>query len=277
MYRRYKERFGTAGVVLGVIAIVLAIGGSAIAASGLTGKQKKEVKAIAKSFQGTGPAGPAGTAGTNGTNGTNGVAGKDGVNGSAGSNGKNVAVSSSAPGCAEGGVTVQVAGEPSTAKEVCNGEAGAPGNTGPTGDPWTAGGTLPVGSTEAGTWSVLSTVASAPKFFGFLSIANASISFGIPLGAAPAGHLIGSGGNEIGGPNNGNPQPACDDGTGTPPSYQNPEADSGHLCLFIPGSITGGAFEEITTVGSASRTVGAQVLFEVSGDLILTGSWAVTG
>src|SRR6185295_17935744 len=45
LYHRFKDRFGTAGVVLGVIAMILAVGGSAIAASGLNGKQKKEVKA----------------------------------------------------------------------------------------------------------------------------------------------------------------------------------------------------------------------------------------
>jgi hypothetical protein len=102
MYRRFKDRFGTAGVVLGVIAIVLAIGGSAIAASGLNGKQKKEVKAIAKSFQGTGPIGPAGAAGTAGPAGAKGDNGTNGNDGTNGADGKTVRSGTAAP---EGSVT----------------------------------------------------------------------------------------------------------------------------------------------------------------------------
>ena len=127
LYRRFKDRFGTAGVILGVIAIVRAIGGSAFAASGLNGKQKKEVKAIAKSIGGKeGPAGPTGPAGTNGTNGKDGAAGTNGTNGT---NGQSVTVTNENPGgnCTEGGKKlVSVSGT----TYVCNGEEGTPGNDG---------------------------------------------------------------------------------------------------------------------------------------------------
>src|SRR6476659_7771345 len=102
LYHRFKDRFGTAGVVLGVIAIVLAIGGSALAASGLTGKQKKEVKAIAKSFQGTGPAGPQGAPGPQGLPGAKGDNGAAGTNGTNGTNGTSITTTQVAPGGACG-------------------------------------------------------------------------------------------------------------------------------------------------------------------------------
>jgi hypothetical protein len=74
---------------VGIVALIAAMAGGAYAASGgLTSKQKKEVKAIAKSFQGAGPAGsqgPAGANGTSGKDGANGTAGKDGTNGAPGS------------------------------------------------------------------------------------------------------------------------------------------------------------------------------------------------
>jgi hypothetical protein len=84
MSKRFRrpEPFGRAGLVVGIVALVFALMGGAWAASGgLTAKQKKEVKAIAKSFQGTGPAGAQGAQGTPGSNGTNGTNGKDGAAG----------------------------------------------------------------------------------------------------------------------------------------------------------------------------------------------------
>jgi Collagen triple helix repeat (20 copies) len=86
MLHRFHDRFGTAGVILGVIALILALGGTALAAKGaLTGKQHKEVEKIAKKFAGK-PGAP-GAAGTNGTNGTNGKDGADGKEGKQGMQG----------------------------------------------------------------------------------------------------------------------------------------------------------------------------------------------
>jgi hypothetical protein len=51
-----------------------------------------------------------------------------------GEDGKNIVVGTATSGeCPEGGITVEVEGEPSTKKAICNGEEGATGPTGPTG------------------------------------------------------------------------------------------------------------------------------------------------
>jgi len=127
-----RNRFGIPGVI-SVIALVFAMFGGAYAASnsgdggasasakrhhkkkqgGLNAKQKKQVKSIAKSYQGSGPAGAAGPQGPAGANGS------DGAKGDAGAQGK----------------------------------GGPQGEPGPEGAPWTAGGTLPSGETETGAWS----------------------------------------------------------------------------------------------------------------------------
>ncbi len=86
MFSKLHQQFGSAGLVLSVVAIVLALAGGAYAAGGgLSSKAKKEVTAIAKKYAGkpgtNGLTGATGLAGTNGTNGTNGTAGTNGVNG----------------------------------------------------------------------------------------------------------------------------------------------------------------------------------------------------
>jgi hypothetical protein len=92
MLRRIREPFGKAGLIVAVIALVAALVGGAYAASGLTGKQKKEVKTIAKQFAGKngaqGPVGSAGAPGAKGDPGAAGTDGKDGENGKDGEKGK---------------------------------------------------------------------------------------------------------------------------------------------------------------------------------------------
>jgi hypothetical protein len=139
MYQRYKERFGTAGVVIGVIALILALGGTAFAAAKLNSTQKKEVEKIAKKNAGKpgapGATGPAGTPGTNGTN------GKDGTNGTPGAPGESVtATTITGPaGCEKGGSEFKVG---ATTTYACNGKNGTTGFTE----------TLPSEKTETGTW-----------------------------------------------------------------------------------------------------------------------------
>jgi hypothetical protein len=164
--RRLKEPFGKAGLTVAIFALVLAMVGGAYAAGALSGKQKKEVEKIAKKF-----AGKPGAAGAQGAPGAPGAAGKNGTNGTnggAGANGKSVTVTEA--GLAEceerGGAIVKPEG--GSAVEVCNGEEGAKGKEG---SPWVAGGTLPKGSTETGTWAV-----QAPS-----STAKVPISYNIPL------------------------------------------------------------------------------------------------
>jgi hypothetical protein len=216
-YEAFKERFGAAGVILGVIAIVLAVGGSAIAASGLNGKQKKEVKAIAKSFAGKpGVPGAAGTAGTNGTN------GKDGAPGAPGANGKSVALlNEEPPSCPEEeGFTYEIEGS-GEEDEVCNGAEGSP---------WSAGGKLPSGATETGAFSP----PEVPLVYAEFPIPGMMeegqymipVSFPIPLSSAPEFVSVPAEGEEFG----------SDEEGGCPGVVGGiPQAESGKFCVYLTG------------------------------------------
>jgi hypothetical protein len=100
MVQRIHQKLGTAGFVISILALVIALGGGAYAAKGgLTGKQKTEVQKIAKTEAqkvaksspgkpgATGPQGPAGAAGAKGDTGAKGDAGAAGTNGAAGAQG----------------------------------------------------------------------------------------------------------------------------------------------------------------------------------------------
>jgi len=92
MLQRIRRQFGTAGLVVAVVALVAALGGGAVAATGggplaassakksagLNGKQKKEVEKLAKKFQGSGPVGPQGSPGAKGDPGPKGDTGPKG-------------------------------------------------------------------------------------------------------------------------------------------------------------------------------------------------------
>lgn len=156
MFRRFHDRFGTAGLVVAIIALVAAIGGTALAAGGLTKQQEKQVKKIAKKYAGKrgatgpqGPVGPQGPAGANGKDGANGAAGADGPTGATGATG--------------------ATGE--TGATGATGETGSTGATGATGvSGFTA--TLPSGETETGAWSGM---------VGDLGFVDAVAPFNIPL------------------------------------------------------------------------------------------------
>jgi hypothetical protein len=128
--RAIREPFGTAGLVVACVALIAALGGTALAAAKLNSTQKKEVEKIAKKYAGKpgapGAAGANGSPGEKGANGANGPAGPVGPVGPAGPKGP--------------------AGFAGPA-----GPAGPTGATGPTG---TFGGiVLPDGVTETGYWS----------------------------------------------------------------------------------------------------------------------------
>jgi hypothetical protein len=151
MFSQIRNRFGTAGLVVAIVALVAALAGGAYAASGaLTSKQKKEVKAIAKKFAGKpGPQGPAGPQGAKGDTGAKGDNGAKGDTGSPGSPGKNIVkttLSAGQGGCVEGGIAVEVEGS-GVKTSICNGEEGEPGS------PWVVG-AAPTGALMKGTWMV---------------------------------------------------------------------------------------------------------------------------
>ena len=85
MFSRIHHKLGTAGLVIAIMALILALGGAAYAAlPGLNAKQKKEVKKIAKKLVAPGvqgPAGPAGVKGDTGVKGDNGANGDTGLQG----------------------------------------------------------------------------------------------------------------------------------------------------------------------------------------------------
>jgi hypothetical protein len=272
--RALREPFGTAGLIVACVALVLALTGAAFAAGKLTSTQKKEVEKIAKKFAGkpgavgpAGPAGPAGAAGANGKDGAPGAKGEDGTDGTNGTNGtdgESVTMTPlSAPECnptEEGGARFEVGGQE---VEVCNGKAGSP---------WTAGGTLPKGSTEVGVWAG---VFAENALTGGKSNAKAAISFGIPLSAAPTVGLINSGGEEAATFNSGTHEWEF---TATPQhchgSVSAPTAPEGYLCIYAEHEGAGGQFEE----EQPAYTAGALVQFwhGFAPGFFANGTWAVT-
>lgn len=177
--RALREPFGTAGLVVAVIALVLALTGAAFAAKGaLTGKQKKEVEKIAKKFAKAGPQGPAGAPGSAGTQGAPGTAGANGKDGANGVSAEATSFSGAKGPCTAGGVEVKSA---KPAAFVCNGTNGTTGFTE----------TLPQGSTETGVWSV---EGERQEISPGVSVGqpyySTPISFPIPLTAAPTPHFI---------------------------------------------------------------------------------------
>src|ERR1051325_5034767 len=92
MISRLEKHFGRAGLILGTLALIAALVGTAIASGGLTKQQEKRVKQlatpIAKQYAGKpGATGPAGPQGNPGVQGPAGSAGKDGVTGATGETG----------------------------------------------------------------------------------------------------------------------------------------------------------------------------------------------
>jgi hypothetical protein len=172
--RAIREPFGTAGLIVACVALVLAMGGAAVAAkSGLTGKQKKEVEKIAKKFAGkpgaAGAQGPAGPAGPKGDTGSAGGAGVAGVS-PAGTNFTGSKTVGSVT-CTEGGTEYKGA----TTNLVCNGKRGTNGTTGFTD-------TLPSGKTETGAWG-----SGFPEDGTGASKRFYAISFPIPLAESTTG------------------------------------------------------------------------------------------
>jgi hypothetical protein len=247
MYRRFHDRFGTAGVVIAVIALIAALGGTALAAGGLTGKQKKEVTKIAKKY-----------AGKQGPQGLQGLPGANGKDGASGADGKSVVVSNTAPGCAEGGITVEIEGS-GEEDEVCNGEPGQ--------DATFDGSPLAPGVTLTGTWGGINIGGSGGL---------APISFPIPLAADIEGantHVIATPAAVV---------PAeCDDGVAPAASFSHPEADPGQFCIFVRvvGGVTVAVVNKPTgSIGAApgASVNGALVILEGASNGLTYGTWAVT-
>jgi hypothetical protein len=243
--RAIREPFGTAGLIVAMIALLAALGGTALAAAKLNGGQKKEVEKIAKKF-----AGKPGTAGANGATGPAGPAGPTGAAGpagAAGGAGESVTVTKINPKTAkcseQGGSEFKVGAAVSTA---CNGTTG-----------FTS--TLPSGKTETGTWQLT----AVPPGAGFPLFT--SISFPIPLAASVAAEFV---------------ETPTQAGS-CPGTFQAPQAAAGHLCVY-PSSNTmafTGFNNQETFKGLSAAKFGVLLSFsnEASAEPgFAYGSWAVT-
>jgi Collagen triple helix repeat (20 copies) len=269
----------------------------ASAAAGRTGSNPAAVAVVAKSKSKSksgarGPAGPRGAAGPAGVAGATGPAGPAGPTGpqgpagsagAAGTNGESVTgavLKKGEGGCAEGGSQFTVGGK---ATNACNGIKGKEGAEGKEGSPWTAGGTLPSGKTETGTWG--GSEAIAP---GGLKNAHRfllPISFPIPLGndlnnAESCGkqgypacviHVIRSGEEDPAG---------CTGGSAITPS-----AEPGNLCIFESEHNNVASFSILTATGPGSQVGGRTGMILSIGPVIpaneeetmsAIGTWAVT-
>jgi hypothetical protein len=236
--------------VVATLALVFAMSGGALAATHylITSKKQISPKVLKELKGGAGAAGAAGTAGAAGAPGKEGAAGKDGAAGSSGTNGESVSVASVELGeeaCGGvGGAKFSVGGKSTTA---CNGKGGKEGKEGKAGEnvtntanpanckeggaefkvgsgtptyacngsPWTAGGTLPSGATETGTWGFTTNTLG-------VRVQRVPISFPIPL-AKPITksniEVVKAGATGTGG---------CEGGTVAAPT-----AKPGNLCIYI--------------------------------------------
>jgi hypothetical protein len=269
-----REPFGTAGLIVAIVALVAALGGGAYAASGggngsgsnatADGGSSKaasssQATASAKAKKGprgpkgpkgdTGPAGPAGPQGPAGAN------GKAGANGSNGAPGESVTIASAGAECgAVGGTKFSNA---SGSGKVCNGAKGAEGPAGPT----CLGGEclLPSGATEVGTY--------AASGSGDSTQVLTSITFPLRLGE-PAIEVIYVTKAEVTG---GSAPTQC------PGSKEDPKALPGYICIYektlinlgVPNfSLTGVDLTGGLILGMSRVTEGEETL--------ASGLWAVT-
>ncbi len=223
-----RTRFGIPGIIA-TVALVFAMTGGAFAAKYLITSTKQISPSVLKKLKGA--AGPAGAPG---------AAGAQGAAGAAGANGEKGATGPTGP-----------TGE--------KGAKGATGSQGLEGEPWTAGGTLPSGATETGSWAMLA---------GEKGVAQ--LSFAIPLAAeVPAANIIvvKEGEGEAG---------KCTGGT-----VKNPKADQGFLCVYFGvGEATSVSVQPAHEVvfGLGTSVSGAVFYAEGVKGLLgyASGTWAVT-
>jgi hypothetical protein len=197
-----------------------------------------------------GPAGPAGTQGLPGASGENGAEGKPGTS----VTGKTIAEGNK--NCPAGGSEFKAG---TAATYACNGS------------PWAVGGTLPSEKSEYGTWSTLyeATAAGQPG--------SSSISFNVPLKAAPEAHYIGVN-DELAGEEH--EAQSIKEGK-CKGDVEKPEAAPGNLCVFAQNAInaTEYLFLKLFPRRFLSENVDGAVVAqaaEAAGNVVAVGTWVVT-
>jgi hypothetical protein len=256
MLSKVRKRITFANVTM-VAALLFALSGGAYAAGRVIIKSKSQISPkVLKEIEKKGPRGRAGEKGVpgangiNGKDGTNGINGKDGTNGANGKDGESVNVGTATGAeCKEGGVKLSNA---TGTKHVCNGS------------PWTVGGTLPVGASETGEWTVT-------KSAHGLEFETAAISFTIPLENGldeEHAHFILSGET---------------DPTGCKGTVSAPEAESGYLCVFAnplsdaEKNILGRTVFGVSNEGADKFGAQIELISESEGVSTANGTWIVTG
>jgi hypothetical protein len=249
---RIRARLTYANVTA-TLALFFAMSGGALAASHYLITSTKQIKpSVLSALKGkAGPAGAAGAKGAQGAQGPQGPAGANGtgtpgLEGKAGSNGESVTNTELKPKnatCPEGGAEFKVGAGKAT--HACNGKTG-----------FTS--TLPPEKTETGTWG---TGGTASQFL------VATISFNIPLAAAPSVTILKEGESGTG---------ATGAGAGCPATSNaaNPEAEPGHLCIFE--SEANNVFEAQEASVGAMGVPLLVVPSETSKSAYVYGTWAVT-
>jgi len=277
MLEKAKERLGGAGLIVAAVALIVALGGGAFAATQSAKKSSKslskaQIVALIKKNAIPGPQGPQGQQGAAGQAGAQGAQGLQGGQGpkgdpgpqgnpgTAGAAGKSVVTTpftgaeetppSEGPCEGAGGTEVEV--ELSLDPQIiCNGLEGSP---------WTTGGTLPAGATETGVWAFNATTDDTGVV--------APISFTIPLAEKlPEARTHYQGGTEF--------------ATFCTGNAEEPSAKPGHLCVYAdnPGP-TNATFEFIAYPNNnefGASFNGALLNFSMSGAGSGFGGWAVTG
>jgi hypothetical protein len=288
MFHKVRERLGSAGLAVAIVALIVALSGGAYAATatnsakkpkGLTKAQvialiKANVKPGPPGSPGpAGPAGPAGGAGTKGDQGIQGTKGDPGAKGDTGTGIKLTPIAVGAGGCSgRGGTTVEENAPPNAKKDICTGEKGAQGDKGDPGDPWSVGGVLPPGESETGAWAFTAadddTEIAVP------------ISFTIPLPGEPTEGEFEA--DDVHYQGDGDFATACPGA-----SAGEPKAPPGKLCVFynpFGGAPVNATFTRISKLNIFEEpgvsNSGAVVQFAFSGaagELARGfGSWAVT-
>jgi len=267
MFKRMSSGFTYANVAA-TLALVFAMTGGAYAAGVFKITSTKQISPkVLKALKGA-----------NGKNGTTGAQGAAGPTGPAGPAGPVGPSGSAGAGGAKG----------ETGSKGEKGDKGEKGVKGDEGSPWTAGGTLPPGATETGTWTSGKLVGTGES----INITTA-ISFPIPLALPPefkedpvldGTHVHHLTPEEVE-KHEGAAASEC------PGSVIHPLAEEGQLCVYLGGSQPAEAIEtsefKVTKIGVASnvQTVGASssgatLLINYTGEAPsaqLVGSWAVTG
>lgn len=298
MFHRIEERFGKAGLVVSVIALIFALGGSAYALTGAEKKQiTKEAKKFSKKFSkqfakpgAPGTPGANGLPGTPGAKGDPGAPGAPGTDGTNGTDGKTMLSGTATPNAAIGTLgdfyietDVSKIYGPKAASGANGGWGSGTDLKGATGSPWTAGGVLPEGATQTGVWAKLD---GSPNELPEGSTAYAQVSFPIPVDPAPSFVFV---------PSNPSTGDFGSDGANGCPGVVNgkPQADKGKLCVYsrgnsifggaiiIPGA-TVGSLDPSTGAGDSSVSKAGTLLTltcpsSASGICVPRGLWAVTG